>query len=65
MLHIKSRLALLAVLAPALFLSACDPAEQGRVLNYEKGTYLGKKDQALTDQVKEDLRQRAMMQKGT
>ncbi len=65
MLRNKFRLALLAALAPVFFLSACDQAEQGRVLNYEKGTYLGQKDQALSDQEKEILRQRTMMQQGT
>jgi hypothetical protein len=65
MLRKKSRRALLVILAPVLFLAACDQAEQGRVLRYEKGTYLGQKDQSLNDQKREDLRQRTLMQKGT
>lgn len=64
MLRKNIRRALLAVLAPAFILAACDQAEQGRVLNYEKGTYLGQKDRALSDRDKEDLRQRTLMQQG-
>ena len=41
-----------AVLASALLLSACRAEEQGRVLRYQKGAYLGKADPALgRDQV--------------
>ncbi len=65
MIRKKMLFACLAVLAPAFFLSGCDEAEQGRVLRYEKGTYLGEKDRALTDQEKMDLRQRTRMQQGT
>ena len=65
MLRNKLWLVLLAALVPAFFLSACDQAEQGRVLNYEKGTYLGQKDQELSDRGKEDLRHRTLMQQGT
>ncbi len=41
-----------AVLASALLLAACRAEEQGRVLRYQKGAYLGKTDSALgQDQV--------------
>ena len=41
-----------AVLASVLLLSACRAEEQGRVLRYQKGAYLGKMDPALDrDQV--------------
>lgn len=41
-----------AVLASALLLSACRAEEQGRILRYQKGVYLGKTDPALgRDQV--------------
>ena len=41
-----------AVLASVLLLSACRAEEQGRVLRYQKGAYLGKTDPALDrDQV--------------
>ena len=41
-----------AVLASVLLLSACRAEEQGRILRYQKGVYLGKTDPALgRDQV--------------
>ena len=54
-----------AVLVFGFMLAACDEAEQGRILNYEKGTYLGKKDQTLSDRDIEELRHRTRMQQGT
>jgi len=53
-----------AVFALGLVLSACDQAEQGRILRYEKGVYLGQKDSPLGDQEREILRQRALLQQG-
>lgn len=47
-----------------LSLAACDESEQGRVLLYEKGTYLGQSDSELTDQQRQELRARAMLQSG-
>ncbi len=47
-----------------LALAACDESEQGRVLHYEKGTYLGKTDSELSDEQRDELRARAMMQSG-
>jgi hypothetical protein len=58
----RTLLALAAVLVAGLFLSACDEAEQGRVLRYEKGTYLGPKDQALSNEQQADLRARSRLQ---
>ena len=59
---------LVLVLAPAfavqLSLTGCDEAEQGRILRYEKGTYLGKEDRPLTEAEQEALRQRTRMQHG-
>ena len=57
-------LALVPILAAQLSLTGCDEAEQGRVLQYEKGTYLGKEDRALSDADQEALRQRTRMQHG-
>ena len=48
----------------ALTLSACDESEQGRILRYEKGTYLGQSDSTLSDTQRDELRARAMMQSG-
>ncbi len=58
-------LALAPILGSALLLSGCDEAEQGRILRYEKGTYLGEKDQTLSKEQQDDLRQRTRMQQGS
>ena len=50
--------------ALVLALSACDEAEQGRILRYEKGTYLGQADTGLTDEERDQLRARAKRQSG-
>lgn len=50
--------------ALVLVLSACDEAEQGRILQYEEGTYLGQSDSELTDAQRDELRARAMRQSG-
>lgn len=47
-----------------LVLAACDEAEQGRILHYEKGTYLGQSDTELTDAQRQELRARTQRQKG-
>ncbi len=54
--------ATIAVLS--LSLSGCDEAEQGRILRYEKGTYLGKMDTEISPETKNELRFRASMQRG-
>lgn len=51
-----------AVLGLTLLLGACDESEQGRILQYEKGTYLGQPDTPLTDEKIEDLRRRTTLQ---
>lgn len=56
---------LVPALAAGLLLSACDEAEQGRILRYEKGTYLGKPDQELSEEDREELMQRARLQQGS
>ncbi|GAB4393876.1 MAG: hypothetical protein Tsb0032_14910 [Kiloniellaceae bacterium] len=45
-------------------LAACDETEQGRILRYEKGTYLGEPDSQLTEQQRDELRARAALQGG-
>jgi hypothetical protein len=57
-------LVLSTVFAAGLVLSACDEAEQDRILRYEKGTYLGPKDQVLSNQQQAALRARSRMQEG-
>ena len=58
-------LALAPVLIVAFGLTACDEAEQGRILHYKKGMYLGKKDQALSESEQDSLRQRTRLQQGS
>ncbi len=60
----RALIALSAALAAGLLVAACDEAEQGRNLRYDKGTYQGPKDKALSDQQQADLRARTQMQKG-
>ena len=58
----RSLLVLSVVFGTGLLLSACDEAEQDRILRYEKGTYLGQKDQMLTERQQADLRARTRLQ---
>ena len=51
------------ILLMSLALQACREEEQGRILLYDKGTYLGKADQPLTGAQREALRHRASRQR--
>ena len=53
-----------AVAGLVLGLAACDDSEQGRILRYEKGTYLGQSDSELTDAQRQELRARTSLQGG-
>ena len=55
----------LAVVFAGLLVSACDEAEQGRVLRYEKGTYLGPFPEPMENEQLNELRQRAKLQGGS
>ena len=60
----KSRILLACgVIVMSLALQACLEDEQGQVLLYEKGIYLGKVDHNLTDAQKEALRYRTTLQR--
>ncbi len=60
----KSRiLAACCAIVMSLVLQACREDEQGQVLLYEKGTYLGKADHELTDAQKKALRYRTSLQR--
>ena len=60
----KSRILLACgVIVMSLALQACREDEQGQVLLYEKGIYLGKVDHNLTDAHKEALRFRTTLQR--
>ncbi|MCG8360581.1 MAG: hypothetical protein MI920_33880 [Kiloniellales bacterium] len=52
------------MLAMGLALAGCDENEQGRILRYEKGTYLGPADTPLDEATRDELRQRALRQSG-
>ncbi len=50
MLKIVNKITILMLfLTSILLISSCREEEQNRVLNYEKGVYLGKKDIGLTE----------------
>jgi hypothetical protein len=53
-----------ALVVVGLALAACDQNEQGRIRNYEPGTYLGQPDTPLTKEQRDALRQRARAQSG-
>ena len=60
----RTLLVLATVLAAGLVLSACDEAEQGRILRSQKGTYQGPVDQALSAEQQAALRARSRLQEG-
>jgi len=50
----KKFIGLVTLICLSAALSACDQEEQGRILSYDKGTYLGPADQKLgAEQVRE------------
>jgi hypothetical protein len=52
MFKINKVFLIISILISSLLLSSCKESEQGRILNYKKGVYLGKKDNTLSkDQV--------------
>ena len=51
-----------AVAGLVLGLAACDESEQGRILRYEKGTYLGQSDSELSEAQRQELRARTALQ---
>ena len=53
---------LFTLLLVAAGLSACEPEEQGRILQYEKGTYLGPSDQRLSAEQIRELETRTNIQ---
>ncbi len=62
MLYSKTATVLGVLLTCGLLVSACQEDEQGRILRFEKGKYLGKPDTAITETTRRDLRQRALNQ---
>ena len=52
MIKINKFFLIISILISSLLLRSCKETEQGRILTYKKGVYLGKKDNTLTkDQV--------------
>ncbi len=52
-------ISLAAIILCGMALSACKGEEQGRPLRFEKGTYGGAPDTALSEEVRRNLRARA------
>lgn len=48
----------------ATLLGGCRSEEQGRILSYKPGVYLGKTDEKLSDEQNRALRERAVLQGG-
>jgi hypothetical protein len=53
---------MLALIAIAGFLQACEEEERGRILQYEKGTYLGPSDQSLSNEQLREIEVRTNLQ---
>jgi|GEM_PF-3367673 len=51
-----SCLSLAVLFVSGLLVSACDEAEQGRILQYQPGVYLGQPDTELSEEEQEALR---------
>jgi len=60
----RAIIAIAALVAAAGALAGCRAEEQGRELLYNKGTYSGPKDPALTPKQIDELNTRVMMQGG-
>ncbi len=60
---LKRVLPIACALLVGLSLGGCRESEQGRVQEFQKGTYLGKPDQKLTDKQVNELRLRARNQR--
>ncbi len=60
----RTALALVLGLAVVVSLGACRPEEQGRILEYKKGVYLGNKSLPLSAKTRSAYRARAWAQAG-
>ena len=58
----KKFLGVVTLICLSAALSACDQEEQGRILSYDKGTYLGPADQKLGENQLRDLEVRTSLQ---
>ena len=62
-MNTRNFLQIFALVTIVTALSSCAEEEQDRLLSYEKGTYLGKADQALTEEQVRNLMGRADIQR--
>ena len=62
-MNTRNCLKIFALAAFVTALSSCAEEEQDRLLSYDKGTYLGKADQALTQEQVRNLMSRADIQR--
>ena len=58
----KNLFVITALVGLAVGLLGCNQDEQGRILSYEKGTYLGQPDQKLGENQLRDLEMRTSLQ---
>tara|TARA_A100001234_G_scaffold139273_1_gene122258 strand:+ start:259 stop:474 length:216 start_codon:yes stop_codon:yes gene_type:complete len=58
----KNLFVITALVGLAVGLFGCNQDEQGRILSYEKGTYLGQADQKLGENQLRDLETRTSLQ---
>jgi hypothetical protein len=58
----KNLFVITALVGLAVGLLGCNQDEQGRILSYEKGTYLGQADQKLGESQLRDLEMRTSLQ---
>jgi hypothetical protein len=58
----KKFLGVVTLICLSAALSACDQEEQGRILSYDKGTYLGPADQKLDAEQVRELETRTNLQ---
>lgn len=59
---IRHVMLLCCIAALTLALGGCREDEQGRILKFEQGEYLGKSDQSLSEEQVDELRHRARLQ---
>ena len=58
----KNLFVITALICLSAGLSACEQDEQGRILSYDKGTYLGQADQKLDENQVRELEMRTNLQ---
>ena len=62
MIEMNKKIIVISIFLTSLVLSSCQE-EQGRILNYKKGVYLGKKDDSLTKEQVNNLKMHTSRQR--